>query len=150
MSSGFTLVELLVVVAITAILTALAIPFYKDYTLKARNTRTIQEMRNISTSIAIYYAEHGNSYPTLLAELGQVGTTDPWGRQYQYLKIEGANIPGNGGRRRDRFLNPLNTDYDLFSMGPDGQSQDALNAEKSRDDIIRATNGGFIGVASDF
>lgn len=147
---GFTLVELLVVVTITGILAALAIPAYTGFIEKTRVQRAIVEIRSISTAITIYYNENQSTYPATLAVIGQGNLRDPWGNQYQYLKLEGANLAGNGGRRRDRFLNPLNTDYDLFSMGPDGQSQDALNAEKSRDDIVRANNGGFVGRASDF
>jgi len=45
---------------------------------------------------------------------------------------------------------PLNTDYDLYSQGPDGQSVSPLTAAKSRDDIIRANNGDFIGTAEDY
>ena len=46
-------------------------------------------------------------------------------------------------------MNPLNTDFDLYSMGPDGQTQKQLTAAKARDDIVRAGNGGFIGKAED-
>ena len=45
---------------------------------------------------------------------------------------------------------PLNSDFDLYSMGPDGQTATPLTAKASRDDIVRANNGGFIGVASDY
>ncbi len=40
---------------------------------------------------------------------------------------------------------PINSDYDLYSKGPDGASQGPLTAKASRDDIIRANNGRFIG-----
>ena len=63
-----------------------------------------------------------------------------------------SNSDGGGKEkiRKDRFLHPLNTDYDLYSMGPDGQSQAPLTAAASRDDIIRARNGNFFGQAGDF
>ena len=60
------------------------------------------------------------------------------------------SAPGHEGVRKDRFLVPLNTDYDLYSMGKDGESTAPLTARQSRDDIIRADNGGFIGLASEF
>jgi general secretion pathway protein G len=88
--------------------------------------------------------------PDSLAVLGYGNLLDPWGHPYQYLKIAGGDVNGKGKLRRDRFLNPLNTDYDLYSLGPDGDSKTNLNAKESRDDIVRANSGAFIGVASDF
>lgn len=51
-------------------------------------------------------------------------------------------------RRKDHNLVPLNTDYDLYSSGPDGASVGPLTAKASRDDILRANNGRFVGPAS--
>lgn len=53
-------------------------------------------------------------------------------------------------RRRDRYLFPLNTDYDLFSLGPDHQTAVSLGESTGLDDVIRANNGGFFGVASEY
>jgi general secretion pathway protein G len=50
----------------------------------------------------------------------------------------------------DRFLHPLNSDFDLYSMGKDGLSQAPITARASQDDIIRASDGGFIGLAAQF
>jgi general secretion pathway protein G len=52
--------------------------------------------------------------------------------------------------RKDRFLVPINTDYDLYSMGKDGRSSPPLTAKASRDDIIRANDGAYIGLASNY
>lgn len=52
--------------------------------------------------------------------------------------------------RKDHSLVPINSDYDLYSMGPDGKSQAPLTANASRDDIIRANNGAFYGKASNY
>jgi len=45
---------------------------------------------------------------------------------------------------------PINSDYDLYSKGPDGLSLKPLTAAPSRDDIVRANNGSFIGIAADY
>jgi general secretion pathway protein G len=45
---------------------------------------------------------------------------------------------------------PINSDFDLYSVGKDGQSQDPLTAPVSRDDIVRANNGRFVGLASTY
>jgi general secretion pathway protein G len=62
----------------------------------------------------------------------------------------GPPCGGIGGARKDRFLVPINSDFDLYSMGKDGQSAGPLTAQKSHDDVIRANDGGFYGLASNF
>lgn len=53
-------------------------------------------------------------------------------------------------QRRDQNTLPINSDYDLFSLGPDGMSSIALNAQVSLDDVIRANNGSYFGLASEY
>jgi general secretion pathway protein G len=60
----------------------------------------------------------------------------------------GCSTPG--GARKDRRLVPINSDYDLYSVGKDGQSSPPLTAGQSQDDIIRASDGGFVGPASTY
>ena len=45
---------------------------------------------------------------------------------------------------------PLNSTYDLYSKGKDGASAGPLTAQSSGDDIIRANDGGYIGLASGY
>jgi general secretion pathway protein G len=52
--------------------------------------------------------------------------------------------------RKDKNLVPINSEYDLYSVGPDGRSVGPLTAKHSRDDIVMANDGRFIGVASDY
>lgn len=146
---GYTLVELISVVAIISILAAIAIPAYGEYITRARIVRTIAEIRMVEREITAYKTDNGH-LPSALSEIGQNGLMDPWGRPYEYLNIEDSSTKGKGKLRRDRFLNPLNTDYDLYSAGADGESKTNLNAAQSRDDVVRVNNGGFIGLASDF
>jgi general secretion pathway protein G len=61
-----------------------------------------------------------------------------------------ATVHGTGQMRKDRFLVPINSTYDLYSKGKDGRSVMGLTANDSRDDIIRANDGAFIGLASDY
>jgi len=62
----------------------------------------------------------------------------------------GGGQPAIANARKDRFLVPINSDFDLYSMGPDGESKPPLNAKSSRDDVIRAANGAFYGLAEKF
>lgn len=148
---GFTLTELIVAVAIIGILTSIAVPAYFQHLEKARNSRCAAEIQTLATSISAYRNDN-NRYPKALTDLGSTYGTllDPWQHPYKYLNIADGDIKGKGDLRKDKFLNPLNTDYDLYSMGKDGESKPNLNVKVSQDDVIRATNGGFIGLASDF
>lgn len=52
--------------------------------------------------------------------------------------------------RKDHNLHPINSDFDLYSSGADGQSSKPLTAGASKDDIIRANNGSFYGYGKDY
>jgi general secretion pathway protein G len=52
--------------------------------------------------------------------------------------------------RKDRFLVPINSRFDLYSMGRDRASVPPLTAKVSQDDIIRADDGAFVGLAFQF
>lgn len=139
--TGFTLVELLAVVAILGTLSALAIPRAQESVERARVARAIGDIKALQTNL-----DGQDSLPDDLALLGPV-PLDPWSRPYVYNKFpSGPQIPQ--GARRDRFLVPINSTYDLYSRGKDGQSSVALTAKSSQDDIIRANDGGFIGLAA--
>jgi general secretion pathway protein G len=86
--------------------------------------------------------------PNSLAEVGYGNHRDPWGNPYQYLNL--ATLKGNGKARKNQFLVPLNSDYDLYSMGKDGDSVSPLKAAASRDDILRANDGAFVGLAATY
>ncbi len=146
-SIGFTLLELMVALAIVAILTSLSIPMYTEYIEKARIVRAIAEIKIISQVIDAYHTDN-SMYPESLADVNYATLLDPWGSSYQYLNIQTAK--GKGDFRKDKFVVPINTDYDLFSMGKDRDSVPPLTAKASQDDIIRANDGGYIGLASAF
>jgi general secretion pathway protein G len=55
-----------------------------------------------------------------------------------------------GKIRKDHNLHPLNSEFDLYSMGADGASVSPLTAKASRDDVIWGRDGSFVGLASDF
>jgi len=147
---AFTLVELLIAMAILGTLSAIAVPTYKNYMADSRNSTAIVDIQKIEAWVERFQAERGRP-PNTLAEAGLPTQLDPWGRPYQYLRLQGIDKKDlKGGWRRDRFTNPLNTDFDHYSMGEDGDSKPELTAKASHDDIVRANNGAFIGLASEY
>ena len=147
---ALTLVELLLAIAIVGILAAIGVPVYNNYIDNARNSAAIAGVRGIESEIIKFQAERGMP-PDTLAQAGLPTQIDPWGNPYQYVRLQGVDKNQlNGQWRKDRFTNPINTDFDLYSMGKDGKSVPALTAQASHDDIVRANNGAFLGLASDY
>jgi len=140
---GFTFVELLAVVVVIGALTAIAVPRIRDAQEKAKVARSIGDIRAMQIDLAAL-----DSLPPSLAAIGKAGLLDPWGHPYLYLKFPDTGPPP--GARLDRFLVPLNTTYDLYSLGADGQTMPALSAASSLDDVVRGIDGGFIGRGSTF
>ncbi len=143
---GFTLVEILMVIAIIGTLAAIATPLSFSYIERARVARAKVEISMLSREIA-FFQEQNNRYPANLAELGIGPLLDPWGNPYQYLPVAGTP---QGQLRKDHSLVPVNQDYDLYSMGRDGKSKAPFTAQASRDDIVRANDGSYIGPVSGY
>ncbi len=134
--------------AIIATLSAIAMPVGSKYIDRARIKRAIAEIYMLEKEMTIYKMENG-TYPNGLDDIGQDGLLDPWGNPYEYLNIADLNPP-KGKMRKDRFLVPVNSDYDLFSRGKDGQTRKPFQNPKSRDDIVRANDGEYVGPAEYF
>lgn len=119
---GFTLIEVMVVVAILAILAAVVVPRVMDEPAKARRAKAKQDIRAIESALDLYKLDNFR-YPTseqgieALVERPSSGPEpknykeggylrqvpqDPWGNAYQYLN------PGEHG------------EIDIYSFGADG------------------------------
>jgi general secretion pathway protein G len=143
---GFSLVEVMIVIALIGTLTAIAVPNYIAYREKAKNAQAISDIRNMEKMIANFVIDN-DRLPVSLAEIGMGGHLDPWGRPYPYVRVAGTP---KGILRKDRFLVPVNSDYDLYSMGRDRASFPPFTAQASQDDIVRANDGGYVGLVSEF
>lgn len=145
---GLSLVELVITLAIIGTLSSIVIPTLTDQVQKDKNKQAETDISVMSAAMMIYINDYGVP-PDNLGQVGLAGKRDPWGNPYEYLNVisDGSGPPHP---RKDHFLHPLNSDYDLYSKGEDGKTNVPLTAKASRDDIIRASNGGFIGLASGY
>ena len=133
--------------AASCTMAAIAIPSYISSRNKAKIAVAISEIKLIEKEIINYLSEKGE-LPDSLSDIGMDQITDPWGRPYQYLRIDGGKTKGiNGKRRRDKNANPVNSDFDLYSRGRDGRTVAQFTGKKARDDIVRANNGSFCDLA---
>jgi len=120
--SGFTLIEVMVVVAILAILAAVVVPRVMDEPAKARRAKVQQDIRAIESALDLYKLDNYR-YPTTDQGLEALVSPpssgpepenykdggylrklpeDPWGNPYRYLR------PGEHG------------EFDVYSLGADG------------------------------
>jgi len=164
------LLELVIVVAIMGTLAAIAMPIYGKMLDGARGNIAINDIKALQMEIDLFRDANGR-FPDCLDELPGGNRVDPWGNPYQYLSYDATEKEKGGGSekkkggggcssnsdgggkdkvRKDRFMHPLNTDYDLYSKGPDGKTNAPLTAKASHDDIIRANDGAYLGVAANF
>jgi general secretion pathway protein G len=146
-AAAFTTIELLLGIVIIGVLAAIALPSYATYRERTRVHQAVIDIKEIDVKLQLYRLDK-YSYPPTLAGINMASKLDPWGNPYQYVNLETAK--GKGSARKDKNLTPINSDFDLFSMGKDGKSVGPLTAKASRDDIVRAGDGRFIGLASDF
>lgn len=147
--NGMGLLDLIITVVVFSLFVALAVPAYTNFANRGRVAGAIGDVGSLALAIERFSVNNNDRLPNTLDELPMDVPLDPWGNEYQYLNIRVAG-PGNGGLRKDGNLNPLNTDFDLFSLGADGESAGPLSAQKSRDDIVRANNGAYIGLGEDY
>jgi general secretion pathway protein G len=142
---GYTLLEVVLVVVLVGLLAGVGIPTYRNVIERMNVSRAIADIHEISLQLYRWETNVG-AFPPDLATAG-LTRLDPWGLPYFYLELTGAN-PGDV--RKDKNLVPINTDFDLYSAGKDGETAMPLTAQKSRDDVVRASNGAFVGLAENY
>jgi type IV pilus assembly protein PilA len=125
---GFSLIELMIVVAIMAFLATLAIPNFMRFLAKAKRAEAYMNLHSIYATEKAYYAEHG-SYSAVLSGQGGIG----W-------KPEGYN----GGGKNEKFY------YTYGFAGAEGSNHFSGKLDGGQEGLARskADNQGFVAVAS--
>ena len=129
--TGLTLIEIMIAVAILAILSAIAIPLYQGYVVEARYGTALKDIRQMQLILddlaldnslaaiedASYSADDTASVYTNDNGIGVAAGSqlwlDPWGNPYRYRRTAGTANP---------------QEYDLRSAGPDGTFDNADDA----------------------
>ncbi|MSM40221.1 MAG: prepilin-type N-terminal cleavage/methylation domain-containing protein [Geobacter sp.] len=137
---GFTLIELIVVTAILGVLALMAIPAYNSYVNSSKIARAEGDIRTMENDITAYLVDRG-TLPDNLNDIGRGTLRDPWGNPYEYYNFAvGGKTP-----LQDLGLHDLNSEFDLYSKGPDGASAADYSDPSSADDIVRSGDGGYVG-----
>jgi general secretion pathway protein G len=147
-TSGLTVMELVMVLIIITAVAIVAIPAISSYMDDLQNTEAISRLTAIELSLDKYYAEYG-AYPDSLARVGKDSMKDPWGHPYVYLPLPAEEKLRYPVARRTREVRLVNSDYDLYSPGKDGRTDLCMNKERCWDDVVRAYNGSYTGLAKD-
>ncbi|NVN98402.1 MAG: type II secretion system protein GspG [Geobacteraceae bacterium] len=147
-SKGFTLVELIVVFAIIVVLATFSISAFGSFREKAKIARCIAEINGLGKDLNAYAIDKG-SYPaeaTWLNDIGRASLVDPWGSPYYYRPFNPLTSPDD----MRQIAGLWNTDYDLYSKGQDGQTDLSFNDPRSKDDIVRFSDGSYTDLVSNF
>ncbi|MBW1779153.1 MAG: type II secretion system major pseudopilin GspG [Deltaproteobacteria bacterium] len=123
--SGFTLIELMVVIVILGILAGLIIPRIMGRPEEARQMKAQIQIESLETALRLYKLDNG-SYPSTeqglqaLVEAPTVGELPKAWREGGYL--EKGKVPKDPWKNEYIYLSPgVHGEYDLLSYGADGQ-----------------------------
>ena len=102
---GFTLIELMIVIAIIGILAAIAIPAYQDYTIRSQASEGITLASSVQIAVADYYAQNG-TWPTAMTGGGTAlnYTAAPTGNYVTGIATTGGAITVTYGNKANAAI----------------------------------------------
>ncbi|HEZ0067167.1 TPA: pilin, partial [Neisseria meningitidis] len=91
LQKGFTLIELMIVIAIVGILAAVALPAYQDYTARAQVSEAILLAEGQKSAVTEYYLNHG-IWPGDNTSAGVASSTDIKGKYVQKVEVKNGVV----------------------------------------------------------
>ncbi|HEZ4884051.1 TPA: pilin [Neisseria meningitidis] len=91
LQKGFTLIELMIVIAIVGILAAVALPAYQDYTARAQVSEAILLAEGQKSAVTEYYLNHGE-WPKNNTSAGVASSTDIKGKYVQSVEVKNGVV----------------------------------------------------------
>ncbi|HGO6448841.1 TPA: pilin, partial [Neisseria gonorrhoeae] len=91
LQKGFTLIELMIVIAIVGILAAVALPAYQDYTARAQVSEAILLAEGQKSAVTEYYLNHGE-WPENNTSAGVASASDIKGKYVKEVKVENGVV----------------------------------------------------------
>ncbi|HEZ2338269.1 TPA: pilin [Neisseria meningitidis] len=85
---GFTLIELMIVIAIVGILAAVALPAYQDYTARAQMSEALTLAEGQKSAVVEYYSDNG-TFPNSNTSAGIAASNEIKGKYVASVKVEG-------------------------------------------------------------
>ena len=148
MRRGFSLIEIMIVIAVMAILIGIALPYFKGMQDEGRTVEAAGELRTLATAIESYYIHNNKAYPS--QDETPVQTT------WQALSIVAASPQIVTAALKDPFApaqeysyvtdaDSSSTHYVIFSVGPDGTAD--IESIDSNGDITKTS--GDTGILND-
>ncbi|HFC6568192.1 TPA: pilin [Neisseria meningitidis] len=91
LQKGFTLIELMIVIAIVGILAAVALPAYQDYTARAQVSEAILLAEGQKSAVTEYYLNHGE-WPGNNSDAGVASSTDIKGKYVKSVEVKNGVV----------------------------------------------------------
>ncbi|HFC7998896.1 TPA: pilin [Neisseria meningitidis] len=151
LQKGFTLIELMIVIAIVGILAAVALPAYQDYTARAQVSEAILLAEGQKSAVTEYYLNHGE-WPANNSSAGVATSADIKGKYVEKVEVKNgvvtAEMKSSGvnkeiqGKKLSLWAKRQNGSVKWFC----GQPVTRDKAKATNDDVTAASDKGNNGI----
>src|SRR5690606_7564358 len=116
--AGFTLIELMIVVVVIGVLATIAVPSYRQYSIRAQRTQAKSALLQLAANQERFYTRNGNTYVTDLASINMSATTE--GNRY-VLRVTSADASAFTATATATARMADDADCQVFTINSEGQ-----------------------------